>query len=70
MDTQGPVSLNIYNIKGEKVKTLINENLSSGQHKVVWNGDNSEGHPVSSGIYFSKLIYNNQTKIHKMLLSK
>lgn len=70
LETQSLVSLEIYNIKGQKVKTLLNENLSSGQHNVVWKGDNNLGEVVSSGIYFSRLIYNAETKTHKMILAK
>ncbi len=66
----GKVTLDIYNLKGQLVKTLVNENMGSGEHTVVWNGENSQGKTVSSGIYFSRLKYSNKTKTHKMTLSK
>ncbi|MCK5051400.1 MAG: T9SS type A sorting domain-containing protein [Candidatus Cloacimonetes bacterium] len=64
------VSLNIYNIKGQKVKTLVNEELTTGQHSVVWNGTDENNKTVSSGIYFYKLKTNNFEKAKKMILMK
>ena len=64
------VSLNIYNIKGQKVKQLVNDQLSAGQHSVVWNGKDDNGKSVSSGIYFYKLKTGNFEKARKMMLIK
>jgi len=60
--------LEIYNIKGQKVTTLINEKLSAGYHEIHWNGKDNEGNPVSSGIYFYKMKTGKYSKIRKMLL--
>ncbi len=67
---QTNVELSIYNIKGQKVKTLINDKLSKGAHKVVWNGKNSSGLKVSSGVYFYRLKTPKLDTIRKMLLMK
>jgi hypothetical protein len=64
------VSLNIYNIKGQKVKQLVSDQLSAGQHSVVWNGTDDNGISVSSGIYFYKLKTDNFEKTRKMILMK
>ncbi|MCK4654686.1 MAG: T9SS type A sorting domain-containing protein [Candidatus Cloacimonetes bacterium] len=64
------VSLNIYNIKGQKVKTLVNETKPAGEHSAIWNGRDSNGNRVSSGIYFYKLKSNRYEKIKKMILIK
>ena len=64
------VSLSIYNIKGQKVKTLVNEVLPAGEHSVIWNGRDSNGNRVSSGIYFYKLNAGDFQKVRKMLLLK
>ncbi len=50
-----PVELVIYNIKGQKVKELINSNLDAGYYKAVWNGKDDQNRSVSSGIYFYKM---------------
>ncbi len=62
------VSLNIYNIKGQKVKQLVSDQLSTGQHSVIWNGKDDSGKPVSSGIYFYKLKTGTYEKTKKMIL--
>jgi len=67
------VSLNIYNIKGQKVKQLVSTSagqLSAGQHSVVWNGKDDNNKSVSSGIYFYKLKTGYFEKTKKMILIK
>jgi len=64
------VSINIYNIKGQKVKQLVSDQLSTGQHSAVWNGKDNNGRSVSSGIYFYKLKTGNFEKTRKMILMK
>ena len=64
------IELSIYNIKGQKVKTLANEQYSKGEHSIVWNGDDDKGKSVSSGIYFYKLRTKEDSKIRKMILIK
>ncbi len=46
------VELNVYNIKGQKIKSLVDEFVDLGSHTVQWFGDDRNGNPVSSGIYF------------------
>ena len=59
----------IYNLKGQKVKTLVNEVLPAGEHSVVWNGDDDSGKKVSSGIYFYQLkVGKDFSETKKMLL--
>jgi len=64
------VTLNIYNIKGQKVKQLVSDQLPAGQHSVVWNGKDENKKPVSSGIYFYKLKTGDFEKTRKMILMK
>ena len=63
--------IEIFNIKGQKVKTLTSNEIESGYHSVVWNGDDESGKSVSSGIYFYKLNVNGKTEaVKKCLLLK
>ncbi len=64
------VTLEIFNLKGQKVKTLINEKLPAGNHQVVWDGMDDNSKAVSSGIYFYKMNTNEYTSIKKMILLK
>jgi len=59
------VQLDIYNIKGQKVNTLINSNLDQGNHSVIWNGEDENNQPVSSGVYLYKLNVNGKTIANK-----
>ncbi|MBT3755149.1 MAG: T9SS type A sorting domain-containing protein [Candidatus Cloacimonetes bacterium] len=68
--TSSFVTLGIYNLKGQKVKNLVNDQLPAGQHSVVWNGKDDNKKSVSSGIYFYKLITEDNTETKKMLLLK
>ena len=64
------VTLEVYNIKGQKVKTLVNEVLSAGEHSLLWNGRDTNGKRVSSGVYFYKLETGEYQKVKKMILIK
>jgi hypothetical protein len=66
----GHVTLNIYNILGEKVKTLLDRDQSAGFYQIDWDGKNDIGKPVSSGIYLYKLEVNGFSEAKKMLLLK
>jgi predicted deacetylase len=67
---QNHVKLIIYDIKGQPVKTLINENQVPGQRTIFWNGKNDRGRLVSTGIYFYRLHLNKLTKTKKLLFIK
>ncbi len=66
----GKVSLRVYNVRGQLVKTLTNDRLDAGRHTITWNGTANTGKPVSSGIYFYRLETDNYTKTRKALLLK
>jgi len=64
------ISLRIYNLKGQVVKTLFEGIHEAGNFKVVWNGFDNQGREVASGIYFYRLKTDHYDRIHKMLLVK
>jgi hypothetical protein len=64
----GRVSLDILNVRGQTVKHLIEEAQPAGLHNVVWDGRDDAGHPVASGIYFSRLQAGRRIDIRKMAL--
>lgn len=66
----GMVNLIIYNTKGESIRFLINERVSAGQHVVSWNGRDSAGRTVSSGVYFYQLSAGAFKAVGKMLVIK
>jgi len=64
----GKVELNVYNIKGQKVKSLLLGEIKSGQHNVVWDGKDGSGQKCSSGLYFYRLHTSNGVWIKKQVL--
>ena len=66
--TDSNIELLIYNIKGQKVKTLTDNFFERGNHSVIWNGDDESNKPVSSGIYLYKLNVNGKTGLIKKCL--
>ena len=66
----GQVKLVIYNIKGQKVKTLLDCYMSPGRSEMLWNSKDDNGKRVSSGVYFYKLQTPSKTLTKKMLLLK
>jgi flagellar hook assembly protein FlgD len=69
------VELTVYNILGQQVSSLINDQRSAGSHSVMWNADDSNGMKLSSGIYFYMLKASgvdgtNFQEIKKMVLLK
>jgi hypothetical protein len=65
-----PVELIIYNILGQKVRTLVNQPLEPGEHSIVWNGTDNKGRSVASGIYFYRMKAGNYSETKKMVLKK
>ncbi|MCK4813209.1 MAG: hypothetical protein KAT14_04650 [Candidatus Marinimicrobia bacterium] len=55
---------------GEKVRVLVNENQNAGSYSLTWDGNNSIGNRMSSGIYFYRLEAEQFTAVKKMILIK
>ncbi len=70
LPSSGAANLAVYNLKGQKVKSLVSQILTAGDHSVVWDGRDEQGLPVASGIYFSRLCFSDQTQQKKMILAK
>lgn len=66
----GKVLLNIYNLQGQRVKTLINQQSQAGFHVVKWNGTNDLGIQVPSGVYLCKIQVNDFVQTRKMMFTK
>lgn len=66
----GKVKIEIYNLKGQLVKTLVNDTMPQGDHTITWNGKDQRGHGVSSGVYLYKMQVGSYTSTKKMMLMK
>ncbi|MDD4667592.1 MAG: T9SS type A sorting domain-containing protein [Candidatus Cloacimonetes bacterium] len=66
----GPVKLNIYNLKGQLIKVLINKEESSGDHSIMWDGRDRNGNIVAGGVYLYRLSTPGSSVSKKMLMMK
>jgi flagellar hook assembly protein FlgD len=64
------VTLKVYNLLGQEVKTLVNEFQTAGPHDVIWDGTNNQNHAVSSGNYLCRFTAGKFTKMMKVMLLK
>ncbi len=67
---ENDVILEIYNIKGQKVNSLVNDLQSAGKHSVIWSGTDENNKLVSSGLYFYKLRAGSKIQTKKMIMIK
>ncbi len=64
------VRIDIYNIKGQLVNTIVNEQLKAGDNVIVWSGKDVHNKPTASGVYFYRLKTKDKTFVRKMMLMK
>jgi hypothetical protein len=62
------VSLNVFDLNGRLVRTLVSGNAEPGVNRVLWNLTNDAGKRVSSGVYFCKLVAGNKTLSRKLVV--
>jgi hypothetical protein len=70
MPKTGKANVSIFNLKGQLVKTILNEQVETGSHNIIWNGTNAQNSSVASGIYFFRVKTDAQTTQKKMILMK
>jgi hypothetical protein len=71
LSRQGFVRLTIYDVQGRRVKSLLDKKqLPAGLHAVVWDGTNTRGMKVASGVYFARLEGEYQSQTRKLVLIK
>ncbi len=66
----GFVSLLVYNVLGQKVRTLVDLPRAAGRYTVTWDGRDESGHVVGTGVYFYRLQAGESALVKKMLLVK
>ena len=64
------VSINVYDILGQNIRTLLNNNMRPGQHRIKWNGRNDKGDVSPSGIYFYKIKAGSYQSVKRLLFMK
>jgi len=64
------VSINIFNLKGELINTLMNKQKTQGSHSIIWTGIDNQSRQVSSGTYFLTVYAGEYRNISKIILLK
>jgi hypothetical protein len=68
--TKAPVRIDIYNLKGQLIRTLTNEVINKGRHQVIWNGKDNHGNNVASGLYYYRMQTDGYKATRRMMLMK
>jgi len=66
----GQVSIRIYNVQGQLVRTLVEETADPGYHATLWEGCDNRGQPVASGVYFVEMLAPEFKATRKLLIVK
>ena len=64
------VKINIFDLLGKEVCTLVDQIQPAGSYSVIWDGTAKQGHPVGAGMYFFRLEAENYIRTRKMILLK
>jgi hypothetical protein len=70
LDQTGHVSLDIFNIKGQKIATVVDGTMEAGNHNVVWNGKTDNNREAGSGVYFYRMKSGKYSSTKKMIMMK
>jgi hypothetical protein len=64
------VVINVYNVRGQHVRTLVNGVYGTGSYSIIWNGTDDYGRNVGSGIYFYRMTTGDYSSVRRMMLLK
>jgi len=64
------VRLAVYDLQGNRVRTLVDEERPAGRHEAVWDGRDTDGRGVASGVYMARLVSGGVSEMRKMILLK
>ena len=64
----GHVTIDVYNVAGQKVRSLLSQNMPAGTNNLVWDGKNDLGSSVSTGVYFFRMQMGKTVLNHRMML--
>lgn len=67
-DHVGPVHLALYNVRGQRVRTLVDGSVERGRRESVWDGTNDAGADVATGVYFVRLVVDGRALTEKTLV--
>ena len=65
-----PVSLNVFNLLGQRVRTLVHAVQTSGEYQLIWDGRDDTGVSLASGVYFLRLQVGQDSQTRKVVLTR
>jgi hypothetical protein len=66
----GPVTLDVFDVRGRRVRRLVGENRAAGPQEVAWNGEDEAGQPAASGIYMVRLAVGGASRVTRIALTR
>ena len=66
----GSILIEIYNVRGQRIRTLLNKHIDAGEHSIIWNGQDENGREVGSGIYLYIMRMEDFSQTQRMILMK
>jgi hypothetical protein len=70
LEKDGLVELSVYNVMGQKIRTLVSGHRQAGMYKIMWDGRDEQGNPVDSGVYLYQLRTKDNVVTKRMVLVK
>jgi hypothetical protein len=70
LETAGHIEISVYNLKGQKVRTLLEAKKSAGTHQTFWDGKDGAGRSLAAGIYLIRLSSGKESRTVKAVLAK
>jgi hypothetical protein len=70
LDRSGPTTLRVYDVRGARVRTLVDGEQGSGPHAIQWDGSDDRGVRLASGVYFCRLETATEARVMKMTVLK
>jgi hypothetical protein len=67
---RGHVTVEIFNLLGQRVRSLVDDEQSAGRYAIEWDGRSDDGHKLATGVYFCRVAAGDQVEVKKMLLLK
>ena len=65
---EGAVSLAVYNLVGQQIRTLVSDTRQAGEYEVIWDGQDAAGNRMASGLYFAVMRAGGRTIAARMML--
>lgn len=70
LEKGGKIEIEIYNIRGQKIRSLLDESKQSGWYRLEWDGRNDQGSEVGSGVYYFRMRAEGREFLHKAVMMK